>query len=123
MIVFRELGLSLGLSKELVYRQPFPGPGLAVRILCAKQPFKDENFERTNVILKKILSPETLTTSEMEIIFGDEILKTITLLKHLDLSGLSATLLPVQTVGVQGDSRTYQYIAAISGKKVYYRIF
>lgn len=114
----RELGIKLGLPKELVWRQPFPGPGLAVRILCAEVPFKDEHFESTNKLLKQILSKDTLNID-----LSDELKSVLKPLEHLDTSSISATLLPVQTVGVQGDSRTYSYLVGLSGEKNWKTLF
>lgn len=90
----RALGASLGIPVELVWRQPFPGPGLAVRIICAKKPFMTDDFDAINESLKQYCSAD-----------------------------LSVTLLPIQTVGVQGDGRTYSYLAAISGKKDWNKLF
>jgi GMP synthase PP-ATPase subunit len=81
----RELGLQLGLPSELVWRQPFPGPGLAIRIICALEPFLTPTFDEVNARLAQYV-PE----------------------------GISATLLPVRTVGVQGDGRSYNHIVALS---------
>ncbi len=83
----RELGTQLGLPTELVWRQPFPGPGLAIRILCATEPYQTETFDDVQQQLHKFA--------------GDEV---------------TTALLPVRTVGVQGDGRTYSYLAALSGK-------
>lgn len=83
----RELGERLGLPAEIVWRQPFPGPGLAIRVLCTDKPYMTDDFETINQQLKS---------------FGE---------KKYDV-----TLLPVRTVGVQGDGRTYSYLAGISGK-------
>lgn len=90
----RALGASLGIPIELVWRQPFPGPGLAVRIICADKPFITDDFDAINESLKQYCSTD-----------------------------LSVTLLPIQTVGVQGDGRTYSYLAAISGKKDWGKLF
>ncbi|KAK7196530.1 GMP synthase, glutamine-hydrolyzing [Novymonas esmeraldas] len=84
----RELGARLGIPRHLVDRQPFPGPGLAIRTLCSDgTPFRDANFAETEAAVK-------LACSEVE--------------------ALSACVLPVRTVGVQGDGRTYAYAAALS---------
>jgi len=115
----RELGIRLGLPKSLVWRQPFPGPGLAVRILCAKDPFIDSFFNETNDVLShlmsKSLSKVHLTKIGMSIESAEKSLEILNELKDFDLSNLTATLLPVQTVGVQGDARTYKHLCAVSG--------
>lgn len=45
----RQLGCDLGLPASLVARHPYPGPGLAVRILCADEPYMDKDFSETQV--------------------------------------------------------------------------
>jgi GMP synthase (glutamine-hydrolysing) len=88
----RQLGLELALPKEIVLRQPFPGPGLAVRILGEVTP-------RRLTILREA---DSIVVEEMK------------------ASGLYykiwqsfAVLLPVRSVGVMGDERTYDYTIAI----------
>lgn len=88
----RELGKALGLPEELVLRHPFPGPGLGIRVLGEVTP------ERL-ALLRKV-----------DDIFLEE-------LRRAGLYGAIwqafAVLLPVRTVGVMGDGRTYQQVAAL----------
>src|SRR5213080_2362513 len=88
----RQAGLQLGLPKEIVYRQPFPGPGLAVRILGEVTP------ER----LRILRDADTIVQSEMEAADW-----------YYKVWQSFAILLPVQTVGVMGDQRTYDYTIAL----------
>ena len=88
----RELGIALGLPHEMVYRHPFPGPGLGVRILGeVKKEFAD--------LLRRA-----------DAIFIDE-------LRAADwydkTSQAFAVFLPVRSVGVMGDGRTYEYVVAL----------
>ena len=88
----RELGVALGLPHEMVYRHPFPGPGLGVRILGeVKREFAD--------LLRRA-----------DAIFIDE-------LRAADwydkTSQAFAVFLPVKSVGVMGDGRTYDYVVAL----------
>jgi GMP synthase (glutamine-hydrolysing) len=94
----RELGLALGLPRAMVYRHPFPGPGLGVRILGeVKREYAD--------LLRWA-----------DAIFIEELRNTF------DTDGLSwyektsqafAVFLPVKSVGVMGDGRTYDYVVAL----------
>ena len=88
----RKLGLELGLPDSLVWRHPFPGPGLAVRCLGAVTP------ERLEVL------------RQADAIFLDE-LRTAGLERQV--AQAFAVLLPVQTVGVMGDGRTYENAIAL----------
>jgi GMP synthase (glutamine-hydrolysing) len=88
----RRVGLDLGLEKEFVVRQPFPGPGLAVRIVGAI------TRERLNLLrlADRIVADEIRTAGWYERVWQS-----------------FAVLLPVQSVGVMGDARTYEYTVAI----------
>ena len=88
----RKLGLSLNLSKDIIYRHPFPGPGLAIRMpgLITSQKIK---------ILK-----------EADFYFINELKKNNL---HSKIWQAYAALLPVKTVGVMGDNRTYEYICLL----------
>ncbi len=80
----RALGLALGLPEKLVNRHPFPGPGLAIRILCS-----DGATPEVSVADTKLL----------EEICGSH--------------GMCGRILPVRSVGVQGDARTYEHPAVL----------
>ena len=88
----RQAGLQLGLPKEIVYRQPFPGPGLAVRILG----------EVTRERLRILRDADTIVVSEMEA--SDW---------YYRVWQSFAVLLPVRSVGVSGDQRTYENTIAL----------
>ena len=88
----RAVGRKLGLDEEFVVRQPFPGPGLAVRILGEVTPVRIALLQKADAIV------------------SDEIRKAGWYTK---LWQSFAVLLPVQSVGVMGDERTYEYTAAI----------
>eukprot|EP01061_Rhynchopus_euleeides_P008378 TRINITY_DN17442_c0_g1_i1.p1 TRINITY_DN17442_c0_g1~~TRINITY_DN17442_c0_g1_i1.p1 ORF type:complete len:657 (+),score=303.74 TRINITY_DN17442_c0_g1_i1:251-2221(+) len=108
----RELGTMLGLPKELVMRQPFPGPGLGVRLICTDTPFICDNFDSVNTFVKQIVSLESAPATVVKQVqdsHGSD-------LSGLMGSGLAATILPFKTVGVQGDGRTYSYLCALSSE-------
>jgi len=88
----REVGAQLGLPREIVWRQPFPGPGLAVRILGAVSP------ERLRIL------------READWVVIDEMKKADLYYKVWQTF---AVLLPIKTVGVMGDERTYDNVIAI----------
>jgi GMP synthase (glutamine-hydrolysing) len=88
----RLLGRELGLPDGMVWRQPFPGPGLAVRII-------GEVTERRLSVLRKA-----------DLIFREEI-RAAGLYRNLWQS--FAVLLPVKSVGIMGDQRTYENILAL----------
>jgi GMP synthase (glutamine-hydrolysing) len=88
----RLLGKELGMSDEQVWRQPFPGPGLAIRII-------GEVTEKRLAILRKA-----------DVILMDEI-RAANLYRKLWQS--FAVLLPIKSVGIMGDQRTYENILAI----------
>ncbi len=77
----RELGIELGIPAELVYRHPFPGPGLAIRILTSDTDQPAPGLESENLKLEKLINNQAIITQ----------------------------ILPVRSVGVMGDSRTYHH--------------
>jgi GMP synthase (glutamine-hydrolysing) len=88
----RQLGLELGLPKEIVFRQPFPGPGLAVRILGEVTPKRCQ-------ILR---AADSIVVQEMKSSGW-----------YYKIWQSFAVLLPVRSVGVMGDERTYHYTIAL----------
>ena len=88
----RELGLELGLPREIVLRQPFPGPGLAVRILG----------EVTHSRLDILRNADAIVVEEMKNSGW-----------YYKIWQSFAVLLPVRSVGVMGDERTYDYTIAV----------
>ncbi|MFP4347782.1 MAG: glutamine-hydrolyzing GMP synthase [Thermodesulfobacteriota bacterium] len=88
----RRLGEELGLEADLVWRQPFPGPGLAIRVLGEVTPERLAILRETDAVLL------------------EEIRKAG---YYRKLWQSFAVLLPVKSVGVMGDQRTYENIAAI----------
>ncbi|MGD9212430.1 MAG: glutamine-hydrolyzing GMP synthase, partial [Desulfobacteraceae bacterium] len=88
----RELGTELGLDDDLVWRQPFPGPGLAIRILG----------KVTDKRLKILREVDTVLLEEIRVCGY-----------YRKLWQSFAVLLPIKSVGIMGDGRTYENIAAI----------
>jgi GMP synthase (glutamine-hydrolysing) len=88
----RQLGLELGLPKEIVFRQPFPGPGLAVRILGEVTPARCEILRNADAVVIEEMKSSGL---------------------YYKIWQSFAVLLPVRSVGVMGDERTYDYTIAI----------
>ncbi len=95
----RELGVALGLPPEMVYRHPFPGPGLGVRILGeVKKEFAD--------LLRRA---DAIFIEELRHFIDEATGKT-----WYDLTSQAFTVfLPVKSVGVMGDGRTYDYVVAL----------
>ena len=95
----RELGVALGLPYHMVYRHPFPGPGLGVRILGeVKKEYAD--------LLRKA---DAIFIEELRNFIDEESGKS-----WYDLTSQAFTVfLPVKSVGVMGDGRTYDYVVAL----------
>lgn len=83
----REVGRLLGLPEKITQRHPFPGPGLAIRIICAEEPSIIGNSEEVTAQLSE---------------FNGRYIST--------------SLLGIKTVGIQGDERTYGNLTALSGE-------
>ena len=88
----RKIGLELGLPREMVFRHPFPGPGLGVRVLGEVTP---EFVEKLQIA---------------DDIFIDELRKHD---MYDQVSQAFAVFLPVKSVGVMGDGRRYEYVIAL----------
>ncbi len=98
----RAVGEVLGLPPSLVWRQPFPGPGLAVRVLGEVIPERIEIVRQANAIFDEELRQADLTHIQVD--------------DNGNISGSSqafAVLLPVRSVGVMGDQRTYSETIAL----------
>lgn len=88
----RTLGLALGIDEESVWRHPFPGPGLAIRVLG------DISVDR----LAMVRAADAIVVEEIEAAG-----------LYRDVAQAFAVLLPVKSVGVMGDSRTYENVCAV----------
>ena len=88
----REVGRELGMSEEILMRQPFPGPGLGIRIVGSVD---EENLQ---------------TLREADAIVREEIRASGL---HNSIWQAFAVLLPIKTVGVMGDERTYENVVAV----------
>lgn len=92
----RQIGLALGLPKEMIYRHPFPGPGLGVRILGEISKDKADILRQADAIFINALSENG---------FYDQV------------SQAFAVFLPIKSVGVVGDNRRYSYVIALRAVK------
>lgn len=90
----RELGQVLGMPDELIRRHPFPGPGLAIRIIGEVTPERIRILQEADDIVVREIKEAGL---------------------YNDLWQIFAVFLPVKSVGVMGDSRTYENVIAIRG--------
>ena len=89
----REVGQELGLPDSLVWRHPFPGPGLAIRILGEVTADKLDILREADAIVQ-----EEMLASEF----------------YRQVWQAFAVLLPIRTVGVMGDERTYEFVVALA---------
>ncbi len=88
----RQLGSALGLPDAIVQRQPFPGPGLAIRIIGEVTPEAIDVLRRADAIVRHEIDNHAIRP---------------------DVWQFFAVLLPIKSVGVMGDGRTYEQVAAI----------
>ncbi len=94
----RSLGLELGLPREMVYRHPFPGPGLGVRILGEVKREYAELIRRADAIFMEELRAAKTGDG---VSWYDQVAQAF------------AVFLPVRSVGVMGDGRTYDFVVAL----------
>jgi GMP synthase (glutamine-hydrolysing) len=94
----RLLGVELGLPREMVYRHPFPGPGLGVRILGEVRADYADLLRRADAIFIEELRR---ATNEDGVTWYDQVAQAF------------AVFLPVRSVGVMGDGRTYEHVVAL----------
>jgi GMP synthase (glutamine-hydrolysing) len=97
----RGVGEELGLPDEIVWRQPFPGPGLAVRIIGEVTWERLETLRAADSILLEELGQAGLLREATSSARPDQVQQTF------------AVLLPVRSVGVMGDERTYRHVIAL----------
>lgn len=92
----RALGRELGMPDEIINRHPFPGPGLAIRIIDEVTPGRVEILRKSDAIVLEEIKKAGL---------------------YNDLWQAFAVLLPIKTVGVMGDERTYENVVAVRAVK------
>ncbi len=106
----RELGRLLGLPPVVVNRQPFPGPGLAVRCLCMS-PDESKSYPEAGIGVEDF---SALTQSEKEKAGDPETAGDLELImSKMKANDIQGVMLPVKSVGVQGDKRTYAHPLAL----------
>src|SRR3954464_10761189 len=105
----RELGVALGLPPEMVYRHPFPGPGLGVRILGeVKKEYADLLREVDAIFIEELRNTPFVAPMVPGIDAGKAPVNW-----YEATSQAFAVFLPVKSVGVMGDGRTYEYVVAL----------
>ena len=104
----RELGIALGLPREMVYRHPFPGPGLGVRILGEVKTEYAELLRRADAIFI-----EELRKTPVNAMAGEGLVEEPARTWYDATAQAFAVFLPVRSVGVMGDGRTYEHVVAL----------
>jgi len=105
----RELGVALGLPHDMVYRHPFPGPGLGVRILGeVKQEYADLLRRADAIFIEELRATPYVPKADEAVGPGGSPKNW-----YEATSQAFAVFLPVKSVGVMGDGRTYDYVVAL----------
>lgn len=91
----RQIGEELGLPHEMIYRHPFPGPGLAINVLCTDGSIPDDYWKAQDSFCEALFSSAEI-------------------LDEMNYSDVAVDLLEVKSTGVQGDQRTYAYPLALT---------
>jgi GMP synthase (glutamine-hydrolysing) len=90
----RKAAKEIGLPPEIYERQPYPGPGLGIRIVGGKEEWVNDEFYKINERVRRIAGEE----------------------------GFDGYIVPIKTVGVQGDGRTYSFLTVLRGERDWQRI-
>ncbi|CAN7984753.1 unnamed protein product [Ixodes hexagonus] len=121
---FRILGTRLGMVRRCEFsstgacRKPAIWPGLAVRVLCGEEPYMEKDFSETSVMVKIIIDYSNALNKKHSLMnrvqsgTTDEECEFLTRLSQQ--CRLTSTLMPIKSVGVQGDRRTYSYVVGLS---------
>lgn len=101
----RQIGLKLGLSHDVIYRHPFPGPGLAIRILCTDEPYMpNEQFSQTSTLLRTIVTYSKMVDKQyallptLDKIFTDNEKNLLKKLTSPEEHDYTSVVLPVKIV-------------------------
>ncbi len=105
----RQLGVALGLPHDMVYRHPFPGPGLGVRILGEVKKEYADLLRRADAIFIEELRATPYVPAAGEVAGAGGVRKNW----YEATSQAFTVFLPVKSVGVMGDGRTYDYVVAL----------
>jgi GMP synthase (glutamine-hydrolysing) len=106
----RELGVALGLPHDMVYRHPFPGPGLGVRILGeVKAEYADLLRRADAIFIEELRNTPYQGAAGEAAVCGGETPKNW----YEATSQAFVVFLPVKSVGVMGDGRTYEHVVAL----------
>jgi GMP synthase (glutamine-hydrolysing) len=107
----RALGVALGLPHDMVYRHPFPGPGLGVRILGeVKAEYADLLRRADHIFIEELRGT---IANEQDVAAGRCTAADVGKSWYALTSQAFAVFLPVKSVGVMGDGRTYDYVVAL----------